>query len=132
MYDGIPTEGNSQTQILVKIIDFAQSVIAEDAMKSTALVPPAHPSLPDMGYLRGLRTLVLYFKVIFRQLTRHEYESYENSICVIQHQQESLMRENNPWLNNFGKNEIDSVDPDDPFICQYPTYGEKDEEGISE
>lgn len=132
MYDGIATEGNSQTQILVKIIDFAQSVIADDAMKSTALIPPAHPTLPDMGYLRGLRTLVLYFKVIFRQFTRHEYESYENSLCVIHHQQESLMRENNPWLNNFGESGVDSVDPDDPFRCQYPTYGETDEEGISE
>lgn len=71
-----PTEGESGTgspstknQILLKIVDFANCVTAEDIeTKASATCPPRDPDGVDRGYLRGLRTLRLYFQRIYEQL----------------------------------------------------------------
>lgn len=63
--------GSSSTknQILLKIVDFANCVTAEDIeTKASATCPPQNPDGVDRGYLRGLRSLRLYFQRIYEQL----------------------------------------------------------------
>lgn len=54
--------------IEVKMLDFANCVQAEDPLPATARYPPQHPDDVDRGYLRGLRTLKLYFERILSEI----------------------------------------------------------------
>lgn len=51
-----------------KIADFANCVTAEDVAGGTPPCPPKHPSEPDRGFLRGLRSLRRYFEWIQRDV----------------------------------------------------------------
>lgn len=74
-----PTQdGKEQSQpymdIKLKIVDFANCVTAEDRdLWSSRPCPPHHPDDVDRGYLRGLRTLRLYFQRIWDELYRQKY-----------------------------------------------------------
>jgi len=61
-----------EDQILLKIVDFANCVTAEDLLSgeviNTASCPPQNPHGVDRGYLRGLRTLKVYFQRIYEEL----------------------------------------------------------------
>lgn len=60
--------------IKLKIVDFANCVTAEDREHwSTRPCPPHFPDDVDRGYLRGLRTLRLYFQRIWDDLYRQKY-----------------------------------------------------------
>ena len=59
--------------IELKIVDFANCVTGEDALPSNAPCPPFHPGTIDRGYLRGLRTLKMYFQRILRDHTESEF-----------------------------------------------------------
>jgi inositol-hexakisphosphate kinase len=61
----------SHSPIKLKIVDFANSVTREDTSRrmEPPRVPPRHPDDVDLGYLRGLRTLRLYFRRIWRELS---------------------------------------------------------------
>ena len=56
--------------IKLKIVDFANCVTAEDLadVVQNKPCPPFHPGDIDRGYLRGLRTLRMYFKKIWEEL----------------------------------------------------------------
>jgi inositol-hexakisphosphate 5-kinase len=55
--------------IKLKIVDFANCVIAEAAKNVTDKpAPPQHPGDIDRGYIRGLRTLRMYFQKIWEEL----------------------------------------------------------------
>ena len=55
--------------IKLKIVDFANCVTAEDAdVVQRKPCPPHHPGDIDRGYLRGLRTLRMYFQKIWEEL----------------------------------------------------------------
>ncbi|KAI4718548.1 SAICAR synthase-like protein [Aureobasidium sp. EXF-10727] len=61
---------NPKSQILLKIVDFANCVTAEDIeTKASATCPPHDPDGVDRGYLRGLRSLRLYFQRIYEELS---------------------------------------------------------------
>lgn len=55
-------------KILFKIIDFANCVTAETTNIETVICPPAHKHDIDRGYLRGLRSLTMYFRRIWKEL----------------------------------------------------------------
>src|SRR5277367_4047835 len=59
--------------IELKIVDFANCVTGEDPLPPNAPCPPFHPGTVDRGYLRGLRTLKMYFQQILRDITESEY-----------------------------------------------------------
>ena len=61
------------TPIELKIVDFANCVIGEDELPAGAACPPQHPNDIDRGYLRGLRTLRMYFQRILRDINQEEY-----------------------------------------------------------
>jgi len=59
--------------IQLKVVDFANCVTAEDPLPEDAVCPPRHPGDIDRGYLRGLRTLKMYFQRIHKDITEAEY-----------------------------------------------------------
>jgi inositol-hexakisphosphate kinase len=59
--------------IKIKIVDFANCVTAEDALPENAPCPPTNPNGVDNGYLRGLRSLRLYFQRIWRDINEKEW-----------------------------------------------------------
>jgi inositol-hexakisphosphate kinase len=59
--------------IELKIVDFANCVTGEDPLPPNAPCPPFHPGTVDRGYLRGLRTLKMYFQQILRDITESQY-----------------------------------------------------------
>jgi inositol-hexakisphosphate 5-kinase len=59
--------------IELKIVDFANCVAGEDEIPAEAPCPPHHPNDIDRGYLKGLRTLRMYFQRILRDINQEEY-----------------------------------------------------------
>ncbi|TVY41286.1 Inositol hexakisphosphate kinase [Lachnellula subtilissima] len=51
-------------EIDFKIADFANCITKEGLSEGTRPCPPRHPDLPDMGFLRGLKSLKKYFVAI--------------------------------------------------------------------
>ncbi|KAF2018843.1 SAICAR synthase-like protein [Aaosphaeria arxii CBS 175.79] len=72
-----PAPGKNNTiedsEIKLRIVDFANCVTAEDAIPEDAFCPPHDPDGVDAGYLRGLRSLRLYFHRIWRDLNEKEW-----------------------------------------------------------
>lgn len=59
---------DTRSEIHIKIIDFANCVTAETTNLDGVACPPAHRHDVDRGYLRGLRSLKLYFRRIWKDL----------------------------------------------------------------
>jgi len=59
--------------IKLKIVDFANCVTAEDALPESARCPPKDPTGVDRGYLRGLRSLRMYFQRIWNEVSEREH-----------------------------------------------------------
>ena len=57
----------------IKIVDFANCVTGEDPLPPDAPCPPKHPDDVDRGYLRGLRTLRLYFQRILKDIEEEQF-----------------------------------------------------------
>ncbi|KAE8162060.1 hypothetical protein BDV40DRAFT_288771 [Aspergillus tamarii] len=66
-------EGHNNMDVQLKIVDFANCVTGEDELSPDAPCPPHHPDDIDRGYLRGLRSLRMYFQRILKELTQDEY-----------------------------------------------------------
>ncbi|KAL5407583.1 hypothetical protein PMIN03_007058 [Paraphaeosphaeria minitans] len=63
----------STSDIKLKIVDFANCVTAEDSLPDTVPCPPHDPEGVDRGYLRGLRSLRLYFQRIWRDVNEKDW-----------------------------------------------------------
>ncbi|KAL4973971.1 hypothetical protein BDW66DRAFT_93101 [Aspergillus desertorum] len=66
-------DGHNNTDVSLKIVDFANCVTGEDELSPDARCPPQHPDDIDRGYLRGLRTLRMYFQRIMKEVSQDEY-----------------------------------------------------------
>lgn len=62
-----------KSNIELKIVDFANCVTGEDRLPPTVPCPPHDPDGVDRGYLRGLRTLRIYFQRIWREINDQDY-----------------------------------------------------------
>jgi inositol-hexakisphosphate 5-kinase len=73
--DGKNEKPTQYQDIKLKIVDFANCVTAEAMPKilQEKPCPPSHPDDVDRGYLRGLRTLKLYFQRIWQELHDQKY-----------------------------------------------------------
>ena len=69
----------SRPVIGLKMVDFANSVTADDELQGLPC-PPHHPDDVDRGYLRGLKTLKTVLRQILREANGGDYEraSYED------------------------------------------------------
>ncbi|KAL4802127.1 hypothetical protein BDV18DRAFT_66517 [Aspergillus unguis] len=66
-------DGHNNIDVSLKIVDFANCVTGEDELSPNTNCPPQHPGDIDRGYLRGLRTLRMYFQRIMKETTEDEY-----------------------------------------------------------
>lgn len=115
MYDGALSA--REAQIKIHIIDFAQSVIGDDVDYHSYRKPPKHPELADMGYLKGLRSLIAYFKKIFEIITGDVYEEVDDMDTYLNNQSKNLTAAQ-PWTKSFGENEEEDINkpiPGDAF-----------------
>lgn len=71
--DGHGSNSNSNFDVQLKIVDFANCVTGEDELPSGVRCPPQHPGDIDRGYLRGLRTLKTYFQRILKEVSQDNY-----------------------------------------------------------
>jgi hypothetical protein len=62
-----------ESSIKLKIVDFANCVTAEDPLPEGARCPPKDPNGVDRGYLRGLRSLRMYFQRIWKEVNDREH-----------------------------------------------------------
>lgn len=85
--DRRPSDDNHKnSEVRLKIVDFANCVTGEDEMPSSVTCPPHHPDDIDRGYLRGLRTLRMYFQRILKEVGQEEYvERGEGEDLVLGH-----------------------------------------------
>ncbi|KAL4920534.1 hypothetical protein BDW62DRAFT_209008 [Aspergillus aurantiobrunneus] len=66
-------DGHNNFDVSLKIVDFANCITGEDELSPDAPCPPQHPDDIDRGYLRGLRTLRMYFQRIMKEISEDEY-----------------------------------------------------------
>ncbi|KAJ5246638.1 hypothetical protein N7468_001621 [Penicillium chermesinum] len=66
-------DGHNNVDVELKIVDFANCVTGEDEIPPDTPCPPHHPNDIDRGYLRGLRTLRIYFQRILKEVTKDEF-----------------------------------------------------------
>ncbi|CAG8232282.1 unnamed protein product [Penicillium salamii] len=66
-------DGSNKFDVQLKIVDFANCVTGEDALPPDTPCPPHNPYDIDRGYLRGLRTLRMYFQRIMKEVTQDEF-----------------------------------------------------------
>ncbi|KAM9896538.1 hypothetical protein OXX69_010607, partial [Metschnikowia pulcherrima] len=133
MYDGASPV--SERSIKVHIIDFAQSVLGDDVNTSAYRIPPAHPSLPDMGYLRGLRSLMSYYKQIYKIVSGENFEEHNSESSFGNNSDDGKAVGSDraySWSEIFEEDEFASSaeNTNDPFDVDYPD--DYDETGISD
>ncbi|CAA20701.1 inositol polyphosphate kinase Kcs1 [Schizosaccharomyces pombe] len=90
LYDGEPPPSDKSSkekvkprEIDIRIVDFANCVFAEDKeLLAKATCPPQHKDTYDRGYVRGLRTLRLYFLKIWKEAKGMQIaeRGYEDSL----------------------------------------------------
>jgi hypothetical protein len=59
--------------VQLKVVDFANCVTGEDELPPNVPCPPHHPGDIDRGYLRGLRSLRMYFQRILNEAGQEDY-----------------------------------------------------------
>ena len=68
-----PRKPISQTEIKLRIVDFANCITSEDPLPPTARCPPKNRQYVDRGYVRGLRSLRMYFQRIWKDIHQEEF-----------------------------------------------------------
>ncbi|KAK2779779.1 hypothetical protein FQN52_002378 [Onygenales sp. PD_12] len=66
-------DGHNNMSLELKIVDFANCITGEDGIPPDAPCPPHHPQDIDRGYLRGLRSLRMYFQRILKEINDEDY-----------------------------------------------------------
>lgn len=66
-YDG-DAEGRDIRDVDFKMADFANCITRDSPNIAEKACPPQHPDAPDMGFLKGLRSLRLYFTRIQKEV----------------------------------------------------------------
>ncbi|EEH48981.2 inositol polyphosphate kinase KCS1 [Paracoccidioides brasiliensis Pb18] len=67
------SNNNNSYSLRVKIVDFANCITGEDGLPPNAPCPPRRPHDIDRGYLRGLRSLRMYFQRILKEINNEDY-----------------------------------------------------------
>lgn len=70
---GMSGDSHNKMDVQLKIVDFANCVTGEDKLPPDTPCPPHNPHDIDRGYLRGLRTLRMYFQRIMKEVSLDEF-----------------------------------------------------------
>jgi inositol-hexakisphosphate kinase len=93
-------------EIKLKIVDFANCVTAEDPLPDDLPCPPENPDSIDRGYLRGLRSLRLYFQRIWNDINEEWVERGEGEGMARNHH-------HGPGLGEVGAGWMDDAGGED-------------------
>ncbi|KAF1946100.1 SAICAR synthase-like protein [Clathrospora elynae] len=97
-------------EIKLKIVDFANCVTAEDFLPDDLSCPPQNPDGIDRGYLRGLRSLRLYFQRIWNDNNEEWVERGEGEGMARNHHHGPGLGEVGPgWMDAAGGEDTDYV-----------------------
>jgi hypothetical protein len=104
---GFPPASSQPTrkypEIKLKIVDFANCVTAEDPLPDDLPCPPKDPDGIDRGYLRGLRSLRLYFQRIWKDINEEWVERGEGEgMASRNHHGPGLGAVGNGWMDGAG------------------------------
>jgi hypothetical protein len=102
-----PSTAKKYPEIKLKIVDFANCVIAEDPLPDDLPCPPKDPDGIDRGYLRGLRSLRLYFQRIWKDINDEWVERGEGEGMAHRH------HHHGPGLGPVGEGWMDEVGGED-------------------
>jgi inositol-hexakisphosphate kinase len=94
------------SEIKLKIVDFANCVTAEDPLPDDLPCPPENPDGIDRGYLRGLRSLRLYFQRIWNDINEEWVERGEGEGMARNHH-------HGPGLGEVGAGWMDDAGGED-------------------
>ncbi|KAL5116536.1 inositol polyphosphate kinase kcs1 [Pleosporales sp. CAS-2024a] len=94
-------------EIKLKIVDFANCVTAEDFLPEDLPCPPQDPDGIDRGYLRGLRSLRLYFQRIWKDINEEWVERGEGEGMA------SRNHHHGPGLGLVGPGWMDDIGSED-------------------
>lgn len=97
---------NKHPEIKLKIVDFANCVTAEDPLPDDLPCPPENPNGIDRGYLRGLRSLRLYFQRIWNDINEEWVERGEGEGMARNHH-------HGPGLGEVGAGWMDDTGGED-------------------
>lgn len=103
----IPSKKEKYPEIKLKIVDFANCVTAEDPLPDDLPCPPRDPDGIDRGYLRGLRSLRLYFQRIWRDINEEWVERGEGEGMA------SRNHHHGPGLGAVGPGWMDDIGGED-------------------
>ncbi|RAR11266.1 SAICAR synthase-like protein [Stemphylium lycopersici] len=93
-------------EIKLKIVDFANCVTAEDPLPDDLPCPPENPDGIDRGYLRGLRSLRLYFQRIWHDINEEWVERGEGEgMARNHHHGPGLGEVGAGWMDDAGGEE---------------------------
>ncbi|CBX92667.1 hypothetical protein LEMA_P053730.1 [Plenodomus lingam JN3] len=100
----------SYPEIKLKIVDFANCVTAEDPLPEDLPCPPQSPDGVDRGYLRGLRSLRLYFQRIWQDTCEEWVERGEGDGMVrTHHHGPGLGEVGGGWMDDTGSEDTGYV-----------------------
>lgn len=127
MYDGA---GPENTQVRANIIDFAQSVLGDETSIQSYRKPPKLSGKPDMGYLRGLKSIRRYLKVIFKIVTGDEYDSIISHLDEYFKKNRDRLNEPYEWVEEFVESG-ETAETKDTFKIHYNDQAD-DDDNVSE
>jgi hypothetical protein len=105
-----PTPTKKFPKIKLKIVDFANCVTAEDALPDDLPCPPQNPDGIDRGYLRGLRSLRLYFQRIWKDCNEEWVERGEGEgMASRNHHGPGLGAVGEGWMDDIGSEDTGYV-----------------------
>lgn len=99
----------SLPEIKLKIVDFANCVTAEDPLPDDLPCPPQNPDDIDRGYLRGLRSLRLYFQRIWRDINEEWVERGEGEGMRNHNHGNGLGEVGSGWMDDAGNEDTGYV-----------------------
>jgi inositol-hexakisphosphate kinase len=99
-------------EIKLKIVDFANCVTAEDPLPDDLPCPPQNPDGIDRGYLRGLRSLRLYFQRIWHDINEEWVERGEGEGMARNHH-------HGPGLGEVGAGWMDDAGGEDTGYASF-------------
>jgi hypothetical protein len=102
-----PSKKEKYPEIKLKIVDFANCVTAEDPLPDDLPCPPHDPDGIDRGYLRGLRSLRLYFQRIWKDINEEWVERGEGEGMA------SRNHHHGPGLGAVGPGWMDDIGGED-------------------